>query len=249
MINRVGLPEPIFLREPFVSVVGGIQPVVLDELIDGSKQDGFSARVLFSYPDQPEDADPWSEVVVDAKDYEMTCYRLWTMESVPGPLRFTDEAKTLFVDWMRGSAKERHKPILDQVWLKAPGHCARFALVLHLVREAQKPRARFGGPVSLWAMEGAIKLMEYFKAHAARAYTDAGDVREKKRVARLLEWIDRRMRMGDERVTARDLLRHSVDGVKDTDQAKARLKDLARLGYGTVTEGPQGSLAFVPHAG
>ena len=44
--NRVSLSEPIIIDGPFVCVTGGIQPDALDDFIDDSREDGFSARLL-----------------------------------------------------------------------------------------------------------------------------------------------------------------------------------------------------------
>ena len=48
--NRSG-HDPIIIDYPLVSVTGGIQPDALGDLVDDAREDGFSARILFSYPD------------------------------------------------------------------------------------------------------------------------------------------------------------------------------------------------------
>src|SRR6185437_11461484 len=45
--------EPIMVPHPFLSIVGGMTPGMLSELSEGKgREDGFSARLLFSYPDR-----------------------------------------------------------------------------------------------------------------------------------------------------------------------------------------------------
>ena len=46
--NRKGA-DPIIINDPFVSIMGGIQPDVLGDVIDDAREDGFSARLLFAY--------------------------------------------------------------------------------------------------------------------------------------------------------------------------------------------------------
>ena len=45
--------EPIVVPHPFLTVVGGLTPDMLTELPEGKgRDDGFMARLLFSYPDR-----------------------------------------------------------------------------------------------------------------------------------------------------------------------------------------------------
>ncbi len=51
-VSRTGR-DSMFIPHPFVSVIGGIQPGVLQSLAnDGKADNGFLARILFAYPDE-----------------------------------------------------------------------------------------------------------------------------------------------------------------------------------------------------
>jgi len=50
-VNRVS-KDTLFISKPCISVIGGLQPTVLDELAsNGKKDNGFLFRILFAYPD------------------------------------------------------------------------------------------------------------------------------------------------------------------------------------------------------
>jgi hypothetical protein len=98
--NRKGLAEPIVIDHPFVSVTGGIQPDSLGDVSDGSKEDGWTARILFSYPD-PIPPAPWSEATVDGTaEYLALCHWLWNLPPPNRPIVFSPEAKARWTEWV-----------------------------------------------------------------------------------------------------------------------------------------------------
>ena len=91
--NRKSSDEPIVINEPFVCITGGIQPDALPDVIDDSREDGFSARILFSYPDPMPHGD-WTEAAIaNSLDYSSICEQLWDLSPSKEPLTFSQPAK------------------------------------------------------------------------------------------------------------------------------------------------------------
>ncbi len=234
--NRVSLAEPIIINDPFVSVIGGVQPDALTDLIDDAREDGFSARILCSYPD-PLPNRSWNEdTVKETSQYASVCESLWNLEPAPKPITFSPEAKAIWIDWVDRHRQESPSDNLRPTWSKAEGHCLRLALVLFLARQVCKEtKATQIDPASI---TGAIKLIEYFKSHARKVYGRMADQKDDTRIGRALRWIKR---YGGT-VTARKAHMHAL--VKDTAEATELFEYLAELGYGTVTKESRNSVVF-----
>jgi hypothetical protein len=169
-----------------------------------------------------------------------------------------EAARSCDIDFhLRGqdALSERRSPILDNnltqgsngrqqcrlnnlrpPWSKAEGHCLRLALVLFLVRKAcGSTKATMIDPASI---DGAIKLINYFKSHARRVYGGAAAQSDKGRIGNAIRWIRRHGGI----VTARKAHMHGL--CKSSAEARELLQDLAELGHGTVTEEARGSYVF-----
>jgi hypothetical protein len=234
--NRKGAP-PTVINNPFVSVTGGIQPPALADLIDDGREDGFAARILFAYPNPIPNTD-WTEATVSgSEDYARICESLWNL-APSGPVTFSPQAKARWVEWINAHRKESPPIQLRPTWSKAEGYCARLALILFLSRQACGEAA--GSQIDEPSIEGAIALINYFKAHARRVYGSMADQKDQGRIGKALKWI----RGHGGAVTARQIQQHAVSDVKNAEAAKALLCDLADLGHGTVTEEARGSVVF-----
>jgi hypothetical protein len=239
--NRVG-KEPIIIDRPFVPVTGGIQPACLPDLIEDGREDGFAARILFSYPDPPRNKDWTEDTVEGADEYAKLCESLWLLKQTNDPLKLSGAAKAVWVEWVNGHRKEETPDHLRPAWSKMEGYCARLALILFLSRQACEQTA--GADVDEPSVRGAVRLITYFKSHARRAYSCTADREDNGRIAHALRWVRRREAHGD-KVTAR--LAHMYGLCKDADEAKRLFLDLEELGYGRVTEEARGSVVFRLH--
>ena len=89
----------------------------------------------------------------------------------------TDEAKALFVEQYDALHVELESPGFPQrlrpAWGKLEAYLARFALVLAMARVAELEQMGAGPAeqVTLEDMEGAARLLAYFKSHARRVFT------------------------------------------------------------------------------
>jgi hypothetical protein len=243
--NRVG-KDPVIIDDPFVSVVGGMQPDCLGDLIDDRCEDGLSARFLLSYPD-PTTNNDWREVDIEGSQHYLDlCNALWSMTPSASPITLSEAAKECWIKWVNGHRKETPPDHLRPTWNKAEGHCLRLALILAVTSKVSNDLAtgmaseRAVTPPStcdVESMEGAIKLIEYFKSHARRAYSSVPEGTG--RIERALKWIGKH----GGTVTARQVQMNRVCGVRNSEEAKELLSDLASLGHG-VLKHANGSVVF-----
>jgi putative DNA primase/helicase len=200
-VDRKNLEEPIILATPFVGVVGSIQPGVLPELIanrQGREGDGFLDRFLFSYPEPM--LSRWSDEEISL---EAVLAVRWLYVRLredlplehndngdprPREVRLSGEALDRFREEVDALREEMEEPDFSNVlrgpWSKLEAYLARLSLVLAMARVVRGP-ARLER-VELEDVEGATSLVEYFKAHARRAYLQLyGESREDRLLADL----------------------------------------------------------------
>lgn len=163
--------EPMYVAEPTISVVGGIQPDMLAELAHEAGHDGFIDRFIWGYPEAPPAEWADEELSEEAEAAAADLFRrLRLPETSTIPL--TPEARTVWVEWFN----ENHgltataAPAVAGVYSKLPVQAARLALVLHALWHPGDTTA----PVGRERMEDAITLAEYFRAHAHRVLPHFG---------------------------------------------------------------------------
>jgi replicative DNA helicase len=180
--------EGIILRRPVLTIVGAIQPYVLEELRRQRAFDGRGLTARFAYavpPDLRGYRNVRSSVAMDhlaARAYEQVMTNLLQLPhdpKDPGVLHVTGKALELFVDFREViEIEQRDGGLLEDMrgWAsKAPGLLLRIAGVLALA-EANGGRA---SQISSEIMKRAIELTDYFVDHSKRAFEimagDTGD--------------------------------------------------------------------------
>lgn len=227
-----GFPLSLFLRRPFVCVAGTIVPDNLP-LLAGPVDDGLMDRFLLSWPPRP----PWrrGEGAVSAETEEAftAVFRaLWALEDGPEPtiVRLAQDAHEAFARREDELAQTMEAPHFPD-WLYGPfgklaGQCARLALILHLTKRAAGLTT--SEEVEAPTVREAIQLAEYFGAHARRVHEF---LREDGRLARAWDWLLSHRHQFPRGITARDLQRHRVAGVRNAREAQELLAALvARYG-------------------
>jgi hypothetical protein len=166
---------PMFVKEPFVAVVGGIQPGVVAD-IAGGRDDGLIDRLLLAQG-SPVPVRLTREKISQAAQEEYGA--LWRRlrsgglagaSGVPVEVSMSDEAWAVFQAWHDRVADETAKvpAVLRGMWAKMPAQCSRIALILSRCTERQ-------GPVDADTMGRAIRLAEYFMGQARRVLAEAGN--------------------------------------------------------------------------
>lgn len=178
----------VAIEDARLSIVGGIQPGPLSELVlqarRGAVDDGLLARFLIAWPDAPNDwreVDRWPESAAKRRAWEvfdrldqLTADTLQAerdtglhgdARGLPF-LRFDGAAREGFSDWrrdfeMRLRAAEGEG--LEGALSKFRHHVPALALTLHVIDGG-------AGPVTLPATLRALALSEYFESHARRLH-------------------------------------------------------------------------------
>lgn len=167
--------EPVFIPLPFISVAGTIQNGILNELAkDNRTQNGFIDRILFVIPDNIQ-KEYWSEtdlnpVVVDNwENIISTLLKLpvqydETLSPSPEVLKFTPEAKRILFEWQKANTdqiNDAENEAISGIYSKLEMYAVRLALILEMMLYACNESDK--QTVSIKAVQGALKLVEYFK--------------------------------------------------------------------------------------
>ncbi|MEZ4962001.1 MAG: DUF3987 domain-containing protein [Saprospiraceae bacterium] len=182
-INRVGKP-PLFIRRPFVSVIGGIQPGVLHKLTDNNNIDnGFLSRILFAYPDN-QDIPPETDIFPDISVFDHYREILDNVQKLPLQedgepitLKLHEKAKAhykAYREQIRLQCNAEENEAIRSLHIKMNAYVLRLALLLELMEFACAEPGFFKNAniakstVSLASIERAIRLCGYYTASALK---------------------------------------------------------------------------------
>lgn len=167
---------------PFVAVAGGVQPAKLHAL--GRDHDGFLHRLLFAYPDEQvrryassasmsaDWGEMWTKVLEQLLALEM---RVADGELEPMLMHYSTGASSVYTAWDRmntdrtNAANATGDELSAALYGKLDTYAHRLALVLELLHRACTGEG-LGREVRPEAMEGAVKLLEYFEATARKVH-------------------------------------------------------------------------------
>jgi hypothetical protein len=236
-IDRKSRPDPIIVERPCLSVVGGIQPDILPDLVEHeARDDGFLDRLLFAYPDLG--SDRWTDDGVDeiavvhvenlfAALYELEGAEMPSGDVVPRVARLDPGARALWRQWYDAhQAEYRSEGLassLKGTWAKLPGQLARLTLILHVAWavDAQQP---VSAAIPEATLAAAADLMEFFKEHARAALAEVRTPR-----STLEDRVLRGLRERGECLT-RTIHRDVLKGSVKADRLKATLERLLEDG-------------------
>lgn len=245
MVNRKG-QRGVSIAAPFACVSGCLPPDVLDDLVDErGRQDGFLPRLLLAFPDPIPLA--YTVATVDdevVRQYGEVLFTLLAMgrDDSPTVVTMTPAAHADFAALMGELYGQMESadcpPGLREPLAKMQGYAARLALILQLTRKAAGATDR--ERVDRESVAGAAQLVRYFIAHMRRVYAQLQATPADRHIEQAVRWI----RSHGGAVTARDLQRHRVAGVKGASQAREFLWRLQERGYGMVKEGRKGQVTF-----
>jgi len=188
-----GGTELIDIFDPFVNIMGGIQPCKLYLLIGdkpGESTDGLSQRFLFSYPDYcPNFSEELNGIpenlIINYKNLIYKLIEYGDPKYGEKVFKLTPEAEKLWISLKIEFEREKWFGnlinVLAETWAKMPTQTLRIALILQVVNNVSEEKAEF--EITLETMEKAIELIGYFKTHAKKVYGEAmkmkGDGQEK----------------------------------------------------------------------
>lgn len=181
--DRKGNRSSIFIKRPYISVVGTIQKKILGELSKGERSsNGFIDRILFVMPnlqqkarwskaELPEDTEKrWGGII--RRLIDLPCAKDEEGEVSPEIIPFEEEAKARLYMWQEEHARlcdTEPNEVLVGVYCKLEIYIIRFCLIIQLARwvcgESEK------SAIDLISVERAITLIDYFRDSAQQVQT------------------------------------------------------------------------------
>lgn len=173
--------EPIRLENAFLSVIGTIQPGVLEEL--GKKErsvNGFIDRFLFCYPEGLEKP-LWSEKEIDlylVQDYETAINKLldlqFNKEGKGYVLTLEPEARKLLFQFFNTDNKplcdRTESELLKGMYGKFDIHTIRLAIAIHLIHWAYSSQEELLPAIKAQTVTQAIRVAKYFRLQTLKVY-------------------------------------------------------------------------------
>jgi hypothetical protein len=168
VIDRKGA-EPIWVRNPVVGVVGGIQPDMLVDFVRSDRRDGFFDRFLWSWPETT--LSLWSEEDLASETVEAVVALFRRLDAVAQSgerhrVALGPAAKAVWIAWHDETHRRARKltGLAKGVEVKLLSQCLRLILILHCLTDPDGAQAE----VDEATVHDAIALVDYFRAHAQR---------------------------------------------------------------------------------
>lgn len=239
--RKMGDRPTTHVRHAAVSITGGIQPEILRGALGREHfADGLAARLLVAMP--PQKVKRWTEAEIGEDDLEAMDNLFANLLSLnfekddggdPAPvvLRLTRDGKAEWVKFYGRHAAEQAGLVGDlaAAWSKLEGYCARFALLIHLVRSVSgDPTLESADAVDAASITAAVGLVEWFGYETRRVYGILHESSTDRGRQQLIETITR----NGGRITPRELMRAASRSYPTAEEAEMALQGLVTAGFG-----------------
>jgi|GEM_PF-1098546 len=198
-LNRVAVSSNAFLPHPFMPVLGGIQPSILNNFYtDENKDNGFIDRVLLCYPDlkveKYNDKEMDYEIINWFETNMINLYRTVKKELPknkddqvePVIFKFSKEAKAewkrIFNEITQQQNSDETNEYLKSMLPKQKSYIPRFALLLHVLGVHNQDEHN-SSELSKYSILKAEKLSKYFIKMAQKIKINAKEVKGLKKIA------------------------------------------------------------------
>ena len=145
-VSRVG-KDPLYAKNPFVSVIGGVQPSILNDFAgEGRAENGYLARILFAWPDEmkkPHESDnsPDQEVFAAYREIIKRLHKLphnFTEEGFGEAIQIglTSRALVAYKRWHRDNTDQinaEESDVIKSILGKMEQYLLRLALIISLL--------------------------------------------------------------------------------------------------------------------
>lgn len=148
-VDRKSLDDALIINNPFLSILGGIQPEKLKNLLNEAKDpnDGFIERLLFIYPEITRKLEfPENVISYELKErirnlfYRLDDVRYWDdVKNTPITIKLSDKAnelnKNFYVELEQLVSDNIYPQSFEGVLIKMQKITAKLALNLHLIKK------------------------------------------------------------------------------------------------------------------
>ena len=172
-IDRVSNPIPLSVENPYLGVIGGIQPRMIQASFNKSKTNsGFFQRFLPAFPDNTEKPyindnelpnglmesfANWINNYIQSNPID---FDIETKQPKPKIYYFSPEAKKAFFQWQHNNTDKVNEvggSLEGEVLTKFDTHCPRLILIIQIMIDYNSNQ------ISLEAVKAAEKLCDYFQ--------------------------------------------------------------------------------------
>lgn len=241
--------EPIFIKNPFVTVVGGIQPEVIRSFVIKNIRDGFIDRFLFSFPDRilkysnqkisiPV-KDSYFQLIKELYDYQsLTEYKNEDTGEITEDknaiiIYLDNEANLLWDEWNLDLIEEINSPFfpyfLEGAWGKLAGHTLRLALIFYCLNSRKCGIAKY---VTVDDMKCAFKLIKYFKYNIYKTMSYCYDTE----IDISIKNVYSKAKKNGGIITAREVYKNRIAGCRKPDDVLKIFKELEARKLGKVEQ-------------
>ncbi|MDB9782327.1 YfjI family protein [Winogradskyella sp.] len=165
-IDRVGKKIPLMIETPYLSIIGGVQPRVLNKVFKPQQLDsGFFQRFLFAFPKHAQkeainDEELNPKLMLDYSNFINTYINYTSsIELKSRVLEWTIDAKRYFYDWQANNCQlvnENSGNIVSEIITKFDNHFIRLALIVQIMSDPKSLKITFE------SVKASEKLCDYF---------------------------------------------------------------------------------------
>ena len=256
VVERMGR-DPVVVDHLLVTVVGGLQPDKLVRSFEGDA-DGMYARLLFSWPKEPEYRPLSNECVenepllINALTKLVEKLPLTTEDGqfVSSSVRLSAEAVTSFEHFRQflQSNKAGLHGREQEWWAKGQSQVLRLAGTLSFMDWAAKEESAKPCHIDVQFVEVAVRLWrDYFWPHSRAALRQIGLSDGHALARRVLKWIRANRAHAPEHeraVSLKDIRREALSQAVDAKKTEAVLEQLEQAGWLRAVVTPTGGRAL-----
>jgi hypothetical protein len=171
-IDRASSPKPLFIKCPYLNIIGGLQPRILKKVFPCDKlNNGFIQRFLFAFPTSSikepiNDNEISSELLNQYNDFLLNYIKNNPVKineetgNIDSKIYYwSDEAKTFWHNWQSENCllvNENQESVKGEIITKYDNHFVRLALILQIMENYNTYE------IGINAVKGAAKLCTYF---------------------------------------------------------------------------------------
>lgn len=241
LVDRKVNDETIHIPRASLCVAGGIQPVVLRGVLGQQHvENGLVARLLLAMP--PRAPKVWTDAVVShstALRLEGLYEKLFNLEfdcrgdreARPLDLQLTELGREEWIKFVNqhGAEQAARSGALAAAYSKLEGYCARFALLVHLIREATRDtRLESNNSIDVASVRAAVTMTRWFAHETERIYETLNISTSAVRTRSLLETLEGM----EDGITVRELMRTDRKYRGDATLATTALDNCVKSGLG-----------------
>ena len=234
-VNRKSV-EPLFIPSSAVSITGGIQPGVLEQLMgDGEDEDGMWGRFLWSA------APPLGAEHRQASlgiDPSLKALYKELDELKPQSYTFHPDATKLFfkVELALEAMMTGSPVVICQVLSKLVGYTGRLALVLHCIDLASGLVTGLSTQIPIATLQRAVILVDYYYRQVRVLYGKGAASELPAELMRLVAWSQS---LDGKHITTRDVVTRRW--AKTSKDAHDLFEQLVTLGVGELSNSQKGA--------